>query len=120
MVLIDTGLPFYLSKMVALRGRPKSLCCLCGSLALLALVAASGDAWSQDRPPPDPAAGVPPIEPGLKGFGVMAVEGRTLQEMLARCRQTRTSAEGDDVTVAAARCDQLRRTLRNQPGNAAR
>lgn len=120
MVLIDARPTLYLFKAVAPRGRSRSLCCLCGSLALLALVAAPGDAWSQDRPPPDPAAGMPSIEPGLKGFGVMAVEGTTLQEMLARCRQARVSGEGDDVSVAVARCDQLRRTLRNQPGNTAR
>lgn len=117
MVLIDTRPGFYLSKVVAPRGRSRFLCYLCGSLALLLLVTAPGDVWSQDRPPPDPAAGVPPIEPGLKGFGVMAVEGRTLQEMLSRCKQAQAGGKSDVGPVAAARCDQLRRTIRNQPGN---
>jgi hypothetical protein len=90
------------------------------SLAGLILVAVPVVAQCQDRPPPDPAAGVAPIEPGLRGFGVMPVDGRTQQEMLSRCRQVRANGAGGNDPVAEARCDQLHRTIRNQPGNAAR
>jgi hypothetical protein len=90
------------------------------SLAGLMLIAVPVAAQSQDRPPPDPAAGVAPIEPGLRGFGVRAVEGSTQQEMLSRCRQVRANGAGGNDPVAVARCDQFQRTIRNQPGNAAR
>ncbi len=56
-----------------------------------------------------------PIEPDMKGYGTRGVEGRTLSEMLDKCR----SAAGSMGEVEKARCDQLRRTVKNQPGNAA-
>lgn len=62
-------------------------------------------------------------EPGMKGFGIRAVEGRTLSEMLGRCadadRGEASLAPGETSALLAARCDQLRRSLRTQPGNTA-
>lgn len=62
-------------------------------------------------------------EPGMKGFGIRAVEGRTLAEMLDRCaaadRGEAALASGETPELLAARCDQLRRSLRTQPGNTA-
>lgn len=52
------------------------------------------------------------IEPDVKGFGTRGVEGQTLDEMLDRCKSTATSA----TAVEKARCQQLKRTLKNQPG----
>ena len=55
-----------------------------------------------------------PLEPGVKGYGTRGVEGRTLGEMLAYCRvQARLSR------LQAARCDQLRRSLKTQPDGTA-
>ncbi len=54
-----------------------------------------------------------PIEPEMKGFGTRAVEGRTLDEMLRNCDARRESQSA----VEKARCEQLVRTLKNQPGN---
>ena len=56
----------------------------------------------------------PPIEPGTKGYGVRAVDGRTLGDMQERCR----TADASRPAAEQARCDQLQRTLRTQPGNA--
>ena len=56
----------------------------------------------------------PPIEPDMLGYGTRGVEGRTLREMLDRCA---AAASRPDDEVENARCDQLRRTVRNQPGN---
>lgn len=62
-------------------------------------------------------------EPGMKGFGIRAVEGRTLPEMLGRCadadRGEASLAPGETPALLAARCDQLRRSLHTQPGNTA-
>ncbi|MEE7464955.1 hypothetical protein MFUR16E_29060 [Methylobacterium fujisawaense] len=62
-------------------------------------------------------------EPGMKGFGIRAVEGRTLPEMLGRCaaadRGEAALAPGETPELLSARCDQLRRSLRTQPGNTA-
>lgn len=55
----------------------------------------------------------PPIEPDMKGYGTRGVEGRTLREMLDKCRNT----SGMLNKAEQARCDQLLRTLKNQPGN---
>ena len=55
----------------------------------------------------------PPIEPDMLGYGTRGVEGRTLREMLGRC----AAAAGSQTEVEQARCDQLRRTVKNQPGN---
>lgn len=120
MVLSGSAKTAYLVKAAARCEWSRARGCLHNSLALLVLVAFPGVARCQDRPPPDPAAGVAPIEPGLRGFGVMPVEGATLQEMLSRCRHVRASGAGSGDPVTEARCDQLRRTVRNQPGNAAR
>lgn len=54
-----------------------------------------------------------PIEPGVRGYGTRGVEGSTLAEMKARCVEA-----GSLDAVKAARCDQLRRTLKTAPGNA--
>ena len=54
----------------------------------------------------------PAIEPGVKGYGVRAVEGRTLDEMRQRCG----AAPASRSALEQARCDQLRRTLKTQPG----
>ena len=87
-------------------------------LALAPLLAASAFAQSIPtmkaeasrvaRPPPT-------IEPGVKGYGIHAVEGATLDEMKARC----STAAAARSAVEAARCEQLRRTMKTQPGNTA-
>lgn len=63
-------------------------------------------------------------EPSLRGYGIKGVEGATLDDMLARCaaadRGSADLAEGETPALLAARCAQLRRSLRNQPGNGAR
>lgn len=120
MVLIGSTKTTRLLKAASRREPPGWHGVVRSSLACLMLVAVPVAARCQDRPPPDPAAGVAPIEPGLKGFGVMAVEGSTQQEMLSRCRQVRVVGAGGNDPVADARCAQFRRTIRNQPGNAAR
>lgn len=51
-----------------------------------------------------------PTEPGLKGYGTRGVEGKTVTEMLASC-QTRVTL----TRLKAARCDQLKRSLKAQP-----
>ncbi|TXM95524.1 hypothetical protein [Methylobacterium sp. WL116] len=60
----------------------------------------------------------------MKGYGIRAVEGETLAEMLDRCsaadRGATQLAPDDTAALLAARCDQLRRSLRTQPGNTAR
>ena len=94
------------------------------SIAALAVVAAAASwatgATAQSIPvmkAEDSRALVPPskIEPDVKGYGTRAVEGRTLGEMKARCAASAASMS----RVEAARCDQLRRTRRTQPGNTA-
>ena len=62
----------------------------------------------------DSRVGNPPatIEPGVKGYGIRAVEGRTLDEMRQRCN----AASAARSALEQARCDQLRRTLKTQPG----
>lgn len=57
-------------------------------------------------------APVPPIEPGVRGYGTRAVAGETLAEMKASC-ETATTFDA----VKAARCDQLKRTLKTTPSN---
>ena len=56
------------------------------------------------------AAGGAAADGHARGYGIGPVEGETLNAMLARC-----AADG----FASPECDQLRRTERNQPGNAA-
>jgi len=81
-------------------------------LAALMLLAGLGSAHAQAV-----------TEPGLKGYGIRAVEGATLPEMLGRCaaadRGEASLASGETPALLAARCDQLRRSLRTQPGNTA-
>jgi hypothetical protein len=54
----------------------------------------------------------------IKGKGVAPVSGESLDAMLARCSQpgpqTATAERG---TSLDAECNQLHRTLHNQPGN---
>lgn len=57
-------------------------------------------------------APAPPIEPGIRGYGTRGVEGDSLVEMKSSCAATISLSP-----VKAARCDQLRRTLRTQPSN---
>ena len=63
-------------------------------------------------------------EPSLKGYGIKGVEGGTLDDMLARCaagdRGKADLSDGETPALLAARCAQLRRSLRNQPGNGVR
>jgi NCAIR mutase (PurE)-related protein len=63
-------------------------------------------------------------EPSLKGYGIKGVEGATLRDMLARCAAGDHGevdlSEGETPALLAARCAQLRRSLRNQPGNGVR
>ncbi|NPD66024.1 hypothetical protein HN018_03365 [Lichenicola cladoniae] len=57
-------------------------------------------------------------QPGLKGYGVEPVSGDSLSTMLARCSQSRPQVVGvDRGTSLDAECNQLHRTLHNQPGN---
>ena len=81
-------------------------------LAALALLAGLGSAQAQAV-----------TEPGMKGYGIRAVDGRTLTEMLGRCaaadRGEADLAPGETPALLAARCGQLRRSLRTQPGNTA-
>lgn len=120
MVLIASGKAARRPEAAAPRKPAAALRRLGGAIAVLAVVAFPPGARSQDRPPPDPAAGLAPIEPGLRGFGVLPVEGASLREMLSRCRQAHASGSRGEDPVTEARCDQLRRTIRNQPGNAVR
>ena len=55
--------------------------------------------------------------PPSAGYGVAGVPGDTLAEMRANCAASR--ARGEKHGGMAARCEQLDRTQRNQPGNAA-
>ena len=54
----------------------------------------------------------------IKGYGVEPVSGDSLSAMLARCTQP-ASQSADRGTSLDAECDQLHRTLHNQPGNSA-
>lgn len=54
----------------------------------------------------------------IKGYGVEPVSGNSLDAMLARCSQEGPqSATADRGTSLDAECNQLHRTLHNQPGN---
>lgn len=82
-------------------------------LAVLALLAGLGSARAEAV-----------TEPGMKGYGIRAVEGGTLSEMLGRCAAGDQGAApltpGETPALLAARCDQLRRSLQTQPGNTVR
>ena len=60
-------------------------------------------------------------EPSLKGYGIKGVEAPTLPAMMARCAAAKRGSapleEGETPALLAARCDQLRRSVHNQPGN---
>lgn len=82
---------------------------------LMALLPAAGCAGA---PPPAPPAG------RMLGYGTPGVSAyapgdrpMTLGAMLARCEGVGPPAAGATEGLAAS-CAQLRRTLRNQPGNA--
>ena len=51
-----------------------------------------------------------PLEPGVRGYGIRGVEGRTLSEMVAVCQSRAGFSQ-----LQNARCDQLKRTLKTQP-----
>ena len=55
-------------------------------------------------------------EPGVKGYGIRGVEGATLADMLASCAATHADSTPEEQ-LHRQRCAQLRRSLRNQPGN---
>ena len=55
---------------------------------------------------------------GPKGYGVEPVSGDSLSAMLARCSRPGSQAAGVERDRSlGAECDQLHRTLHNQPGN---
>ena len=60
------------------------------------------------------STGVPqppkPIEPGVKGYGTRGVEGETLSDMVRSCQ-----VQTQRTRLLAARCDQLKRSLKTQP-----
>ncbi len=66
---------------------------------------------------PGPAPGATAQRPIL-GFGVEPVAGDTLQAMLARCSAA-GSQGGAAGGPATPECDQLQRSVHNQPGNSA-
>lgn len=54
----------------------------------------------------------------VKGYGVGAVGGDTLSEMVARCSGHMSKADtAENPADTMAECDQLRRTAHTQPGN---
>ena len=54
----------------------------------------------------------------IKGYGVKPVSGDSLSAMLARCSQPGPqTATADRGMSPDAECNQLHRTLHNQPGN---
>ena len=55
--------------------------------------------------------------PGVSSY-VQGDEATSLQAQLDRCRQVSDPAAASQTQGLAAACGQLRRTLRNQPGNA--
>lgn len=73
---------------------------------------------------PTAAHAQPAMEPSLKGYGIKAVDGETLAHMRDRCaRASQGDAalmEGETPALLKARCDQLKRTTRTQPGNTRR
>jgi hypothetical protein len=67
------------------------------------------------------SSSVAPVKQGnIKSYGVEPVVGDSLGAMLARCSQPGQQAEPAERAASLnAQCDQLRRSLRNQPGNSA-
>lgn len=57
-----------------------------------------------------------PLEPDVKGYGIRAVEGGTLDDMLTACKAPAVSSSAVRSAAERARCDQLLRTLKTQPG----
>lgn len=66
----------------------------------------------------------PVTEPSLKGYGIKAVDGETLANMRDRCARAALGEaklmEGETPALLKARCDQLARSMHNQPGNTRR
>lgn len=69
----------------------------------------------------------PPTVPagGMLGYGTPGVSshlrdgaGETVQALLERCRTVPAATSASAPQTLEAACDQLRRTSRNQPGNA--
>lgn len=58
-------------------------------------------------------------EPDVKGYGIRAVPGATLKEMIANCA---AAQPGDDTATQLKweECAQLHRSLKTQPGNTTR
>lgn len=66
------------------------------------------------------SSSVVPVKQGIKSYGVEPVAGDSLDAMLARCSQPGQQAgPAERAASLNAQCDQLRRTLRAQPGNSA-
>ena len=66
------------------------------------------------------SSAVPAQQGSIKGYGVEPVAGDSLDAMLARCsRPGQQALPAEPAASLDAQCDQLRRTLRTQPGNSA-
>ena len=83
---------------------------LCAMIVAFGIACASQGVWAEAV-----------TEPNLKGFGIKGVAGTTLADMLARCSSAGHAAapleEGETPALLNARCAQLRRSLKTQPGN---
>lgn len=72
------------------------------------------------------ATPAPEATTGLRGVGTPGVSAypagasaTTVDALVARCRQAPRATEPTETDDLAAACAQLRRTMHNQPGNAA-
>lgn len=72
------------------------------------------------------ACNVTPLQtqPGMRGFGTQGVsayapdgDAPSLQAQLERCERLPQAGSAGQTQGLPAACDQLRRTIRNQPGN---
>ena len=64
------------------------------------------------------SSAAPAKQGSVEGYGVEPVAGDSLDAMLARCPQPGQQAQpARQAASLSAECDQLRRTLRTQPGN---
>ena len=64
------------------------------------------------------------MQAGMRGFGTPGVsayapdgDAPSLQAQLERCERVPQTGSASQTQGLAAACDQLRRTIRNQPGN---
>lgn len=83
------------------------------SIALLAALAQAANGIPSVNADNTAVANPPaPAEPNFRGYGVKGIKAATLTDMQRAC----VGVPGE-ATVQRARCDQLRRTMRTQPGN---